>query len=46
MIAKIPEIGEIAPGFTMPAENGTSISLGKLLEVGTNILMVFYRGHW
>ena len=34
-----------APSFTLPDENGQSVSLAELLEHGPAVV-VFYRGHW
>ena len=37
--------GAIAPGFVLPAQDGTSISLASALERGP-VVLVFYRGYW
>ena len=42
---KHPEIGEIAPNFRLPDENGNVVALSELLKEGPAILS-FYRGDW
>ena len=39
------EVERSAPDFSLAAHDGTTVSLGQLLERGPAIL-VFYRGHW
>ncbi|HVK84474.1 MAG TPA: hypothetical protein VM513_10230 [Kofleriaceae bacterium] len=34
-----------APSFTLPAQDGTQVSLARTLEAGHAVL-VFYRGFW
>jgi len=46
-----PSVGDAAPGFTLPDENGTNRSLQSLLATADDgkpgsVLLVFYRGHW
>ena len=36
----LPEIGSDAPGFTLPNQNGTSVSLADY--AGKNVLLWFY----
>jgi hypothetical protein len=40
-----PRIGEKAPPFTLPDQNGRQIALAALLSPHGAIL-IFYRGHW
>ena len=40
-----PRIGEEAPPFTLPDQNGRQIALADLLSPHGAIL-IFYRGHW
>jgi cytochrome oxidase Cu insertion factor (SCO1/SenC/PrrC family) len=35
----------IAPGFTLPAQDGTSVALADALAKGP-VVLVFYRGYW
>lgn len=37
--------GELAPGFALPAQNGTQVSLAGALASGP-VALVFYRGYW
>lgn len=37
-------VDERAPAFTLPAADGTSVSLGDLLEDRAAAVLVFYRG--
>ena len=37
-------VDERAPAFTLPAADGTSVSLGDLLEGRAAAVLVFYRG--
>ncbi len=34
-----------APSFSLPDENGATVSLASMLERGPAVV-VFYRGHW
>jgi len=36
--------GRKAPDFTLPAADGTSVTLSALR--GKNVVLVFYRGYW
>ena len=39
------QVGQRAPGFSLPDQTGTDIPLRRLREVGP-VVVVFYRGHW
>lgn len=43
--AQAPRVGEKAPEFTLPDQNGKSVALPDLLSPNGAIL-IFYRGHW
>jgi hypothetical protein len=43
--ARAPRIGEKAPSFKLPDQNGKQIALADLLSPHGAIL-IFYRGHW
>jgi peroxiredoxin len=36
--------GQIAPGFTLPDQNGKTIRLAA--DRGHKVVLVFYRGYW
>ncbi len=40
-----PRIGEKAPAFTLPDQNGKQVALADLVSPNGAIL-IFYRGHW
>jgi len=40
-----PRVGEKAPEFTLPDQNGKQVALADLLA-GRAALLIFYRGHW
>ena len=40
-----PRVGEKAPEFTLPDQNGKQVALADLLA-GKAALLIFYRGHW
>ncbi len=42
---KTPEIGEIAPNFTLPDETGREVQLAQLV-LGNGLILIFYRGLW
>jgi hypothetical protein len=37
--------GQTAPDFTLPAADGTRVTLSDLLKTGP-VVLTFYRGHW
>jgi peroxiredoxin len=47
-----PQVGQLAPGFSLPDTNGNQVSLDDLLTTPINgsapkgVLLVFYRGYW
>jgi cytochrome oxidase Cu insertion factor (SCO1/SenC/PrrC family) len=46
-----PYVGQKAPDFTLPDQNGKPISLGELLKPGGTgksggLVLIFYRGYW
>jgi AhpC/TSA family len=43
--AQAPRVGEKAPEFSLPDQNGKQIALSDLLSPNGAIL-IFYRGHW
>jgi hypothetical protein len=40
-----PRVGERAPDFTLPDQNGKSVALADLLSPN-GVVLIFYRGHW
>jgi len=43
--AQAPRVGEKAPAFTLPDQNGKQIALTDLVSPNGAVL-IFYRGHW
>lgn len=45
IMARVPKVGDRAPGFTLPDSAGEPVSLSSLLARGPVVLSV-YRGRW
>jgi hypothetical protein len=43
--AQAPRVGERAPSFSLPDQNGKEVALNDLLSPNGAVL-IFYRGHW
>ena len=43
--AQAPRVGEKAPAFSLPDQNGKQVALSDLLSPNGAVL-IFYRGHW
>jgi hypothetical protein len=48
-----PYVGQKAPGFTLPDQNGKPVSLAALLKPAAGakaksggLILIFYRGYW
>jgi hypothetical protein len=43
-----PQVGQKAPDFTLPDQNGKLVSLSELISENNTraVLLIFYRGHW
>jgi hypothetical protein len=44
--AQAPRVGEKAPEFTLPDQNGNPITLADLLSGSRSVVLIFYRGFW
>jgi len=44
--AGAPRVGEKAPEFTLPDQNGKPVALADLLSGSRGAVLIFYRGHW
>src|SRR5579872_7069738 len=40
------EVGEPAPGFTLPDANGKPVVLSEVLQSNRAAVLIFYRGYW
>jgi AhpC/TSA family len=45
LLAKTLKVGDRAPEFTLPDEDGRPVSLTSLLATGP-VVLSFYRGRW
>jgi hypothetical protein len=45
ILDKVLKVGESAPGFSLPDENGNLVKLKGLLAQGP-VVISFYRGQW
>jgi hypothetical protein len=45
LLAKALKVGDRAPAFTLPEEDGRTLSLSSLLAQGP-VVLSFYRGRW
>ena len=41
-----PRVGQKAPGFTLPDQDGKDVALGDLVGKSKAIALIFYRGFW
>lgn len=41
----IPQVGHVAPDFTLPDSSGHPRRLSELTEKGP-LVLIFFRGHW
>ena len=44
--AGAPRVGEKAPEFTLPDQNGKLVALSDILGSSRAAVLIFYRGHW
>jgi hypothetical protein len=44
--AGAPRIGERAPEFTLPDQDGKPVTLSDILASSRAAVLIFYRGHW
>jgi hypothetical protein len=41
-----PKVGQQAPDFSLPDQNGKLVALADLTSMGHGAILIFYRGHW
>jgi drug/metabolite transporter (DMT)-like permease len=41
-----PQLGQKAPEFTLPDQDGKPVALAGLASANRAVLLIFYRGHW
>ncbi len=46
MVNTVPEIGQDIPDFEVSASDGKVFKLSEELKKGSNVKLMFYRGHW
>jgi hypothetical protein len=44
--AGAPQVGRLAPDFTLPDAAGTPVTLSELRKTSRAVLLIFYRGYW
>lgn len=44
--AGAPRVGQKAPEFTLPDQNGRPVALADLISSNKGVLLIFYRGYW
>jgi len=44
--AGAPHVGQPAPEFSLPDQDGQQVALADLLRDQRAALLIFYRGHW
>jgi hypothetical protein len=44
--AAAPRVGQKAPDFTLPDQDGKPVALAELLSGSRATLLIFYRGYW
>lgn len=42
---RAPQVGDVAPDFTLPDQNGVPVNLAETLRAGP-VILTFYRGAW
>ena len=43
--AQAPRVGDKAPEFSLPDQNGKQVALADLISPN-GVVLIFYRGHW
>jgi len=41
-----PRVGQKAPNFTLPDQDGKDVALGDLVSKSKAVALIFYRGFW